>query len=320
MEQPRWWHLRPRPAAAGPFRFGSRGCRGYPRPVRALLAAVVTAALAAGLALAGCTGPGQARQHLAGSNTLHLAGSDTLLHLAAAWAEAFHARHPGVTLTVVGGGSGVGIKGLLLGVDDIALASRPAGAEEGREARRRGFALVATPVARDAVVVVVHPSNPVRALTIPQLRAIFSGRVGNWRELGGPDRPLVAFSRGFSSGTGQIFRELVYGREADPGPGVAQVPGSSLLHDEVARQPGAVGYLGYAYLTPRVRPVAVALGPGAAPVAPTPTNLAAGRYPLSRHLYFYTRGRPRGVAAAFIQFVLSPEGRRLALEHGYLPP
>lgn len=250
---------------------------------------------------------------------LHLAGSDTLLHLAAVWAEAYHATHPGVTVTVVGGGSGVGIQGLLLGVDDIALSSRPAGAAEQAEARRRGFALVGTPVARDAVVVVVHPSNPVVSLSRGQLRRIFSGEVQNWREVGGPDLPLLAFSRGFSSGTGQIFREVVFGPGEAGGDGVVQVPGSALLHDEVARQRGAVGYLGLAYLTPRVRPVAVAARDGGPAVAPTPANLLTGRYPLTRPLWFYTRGEPQGAAADFIRFVLSPQGQRIATEHGYLP-
>jgi len=132
-----------------------------------------------------------------------------MVNLALAWAEAYTAQHPEVSIAVTGGGSGTGIAALINGTVDIANASREMKPEEVAEARARGIEPVQHVVARDAIAVVVHPDNPVDRLTIPQLAAIFTGEITNWQEVGGEDRPIVLLSRESNSGTYMYFLEQV---------------------------------------------------------------------------------------------------------------
>lgn len=284
-------------------------------------AVILLAVLAARMALVAGS---RSRPAPAEASRVDVVGSDTALPLAVRWAEDFHRRHPDVRISVTGGGSAVGLACLAQGLCQVAASSRPAAPEELSRARAAGRPLRAHPAALDAVAVIVHPSNAVPSLTFPQLRAIYSGRVTNWRQVGGPDRPLVALSRGAGSGTGQIFEEAVFGPPGaragpDDVPRARQVPGSALLHDDVARTPEAIGYVGVGYVTPAVRAVPVARTPAEPPVPPAVHLIAGGRYPLVRPILLYTAASPSAAARAFADHALGPEGQARVAEAGFVP-
>ena len=251
--------------------------------------------------------------------TLSLKGSDTMVILAQRWAEAFMEGRPeAVRVQVTGGGSGVGIAALINGTADVAKASRPL-----KEAERRllvksyGLDPVETPVARDGVAFYVNAGNPVRALTVEELRRIYTGELRSWREVGGLDEPILVYSRENSSGTYAYVKEAVLGK-ADFAPTAQPLPGTAAVVNAVAQSRNAIGYGGAAYLA-GVKELEVAAGPGKPASLPTKANVVAGTYPLSRDLFLVTRGPPAGDARVFIDFVLSPEGQALVEQVGYFP-
>jgi len=152
--------------------------------------------LAMALAMAGCA-PADASVVAASSTveTVENKGSDTLVNLALAWAEAYMQLNPEVRISVTGGGSGTGIAAMINGTVHIANASREMKSEEIEAARANGIEPIEFTVARDAIAVIVHPDNPVQQLTLQQISDIYTGKITNWRELGGEDRPIVLLSR-----------------------------------------------------------------------------------------------------------------------------
>ena len=139
-------------------------------------------------------------------------GSDTMVNLALAWAERYQQLHPEVRISVTGGGSGTGIAALINGTVDIANASRSIKPEEAEEAKANGIEAIEFTVARDAIAIIVHPRNPVNQLTLQQISDIYSGKINNWREVGGDNRPIVRLSRETNSGTHVYFLEAVLRR------------------------------------------------------------------------------------------------------------
>ena len=175
---------------------------------------------------------------------LSVQGSDTMVLLAQRWASAYMGTHPGLRIEVSGGGSGIGVAALVNRTADLATCSRKIRAREV-EAYVRAFGVRPReyPVALDAVLVHVHPSNPVSALDFDQLSGLFSGRIRNWKEVGGKDQPVVLYGRESSSGTYEFFRETVlrggnYSSSLQPLQGSAQVAAS------VAADPGGLGFSG----------------------------------------------------------------------------
>ncbi|AYK15481.1 MAG: PstS family phosphate ABC transporter substrate-binding protein [Methanosarcina flavescens] len=252
----------------------------------------------------------------AGSQEISLKGSDTVLPLAQAEAEEFMNENPGKSVTVTGGGSGVGITALIDGEVDIATASREMRNEEVEYARVNGINPVEHAIAYDGISVIVNPQNPVSELTFGQLRGIYNGSVTNWKEVGGEDRPIVAISRDSSSGTYEYFKEeVLLGDEFRPD--ALTQPATGVIIGEVSQNPNAVGYIGVAYLDKSVKGLNLDGGNGSVP--PTPENIISGAYPLSRPLYFYTNGEPSGLTKEFIDFVMSEKGQNLISEVGYFP-
>ena len=197
------------------------------------LAAVISLAVLSGISCA----PDRSRP---AERSLQIKGSDTMVNLGQAWAEAFSALHPDVNLAVTGGGSGTGIAALLNGTCDIAESSRAVAEKEIAQAKAAGFVFNEELVALDGIVVVVHPSNPVGALTMNALREIFLGNVRNWRQVGGEDRPVVLLSREVNSGTHIFFKEHVLRRGKSKGPEefsprALMMPSSYAIAEEVAR-------------------------------------------------------------------------------------
>lgn len=259
-----------------------------------------------------------------GEVTIQNKGSDTMVNLALAWSEAYAQVEPGVRVAVTGGGSGTGIAALINGTVDIANASRSMSAEEKAAAIAAGFEAVEVPVALDAIAVVVHPSNPVTKLTVEQLADIFTGRVTNWQEVGGEDRPIVLVSRESNSGTYQYFLEHVVRRGSKENkdlfsPDALLMPSSEGISSEVRRNPNAIGYDGLGYVTPDQKVIWVAPEAGAPYIAPTLESVKDGTYPIARPLFMVTRGRLVGPAAAYLAWIQGSQGQAIVRELGFVP-
>lgn len=251
-------------------------------------------------------------------------GSDTMVNLALAWAETYQKRCPEVRIAVTGGGSGTGIAGLINGTVDVANASRGMKPEERNLAEENGITPVEHVVARDAIAVVVHPSNPVDRLTLQQLSDMFSGVITNWSEVGGDDRPIVLLSRESNSGTHVYFLEHVV-RLGDPdsrklfSPDTLLMPSSEGISAEVRQNPNSIGYDGLGYVTPDQKTIAVATSAEGPFVFPSIETVNSGAYPIARDLYMYTAGEPEGVIADYLAWILSPEGQVIVGELGFVP-
>src|SRR5512141_2633652 len=194
-------------------------------------------------------------------------GSDTIVNLALAWAERYRAEHPEVRISVTGGGSGTGIASLINKTVDIANASRQIKAEEVAEAKANGVEPVEHIIARDAIAVIVNPENPVSQLTLKQISDIYSGKISNWSEVGGENRPIVRLSRETNSGTHVYFLETVLrlGNSKDKSifsQDTLLLPSSEGIIAEVSSNPNAIGYDGLGYATSDVKILAVASKPG----------------------------------------------------------
>ena len=250
-------------------------------------------------------------------------GSDTLVNLALAWAEAYMKLRPEVRISVTGGGSGTGIAAMINGTVSIANASRAMRPEEIAAARDNGIIPVEFVVARDAIAVVVNPSNPVDGLTFQQISDIYVGRITNWSQVGGQDRPIVLLSRESNSGTYVHFLENVIrlgDKKSDLlfSPDTLLMPSSEGISAEVHRNPNAIGYDGLGYVTPDQKVVGVARDANSPYVLPGVDTVNDGSYPISRPLHMYTAGEPKGEIGAYLDWILGA-GQALAPELGFVP-
>lgn len=257
------------------------------------------------------------------TQTIENKGSDTLVNLALAWAETYMQVHPDVRISVTGGGSGTGIAAMINGTVDIANASRKMKSEEVAASESNGVTPVEFVVARDAIAVVVHPSNPIQALTLEQISDIYTGKITNWSQLGGEDRPIVLLSRESNSGTYVYFLENVI-RQGDKesdllfSPDTLLMPSSEGISSEVRQNPNAIGYDGLGYVTPDQKMLAVARDASTPYVLPSAETVNNGTYPVSRPLYMYTAGQPTGQVKTYLEWVLS-EGQSLVSKLGFVP-
>jgi phosphate transport system substrate-binding protein len=247
-----------------------------------------------------------------------------MVNLALAWAERYMAEHPDVRISVTGGGSGTGIAAMINGTVDIANASRAIKPEEIEAAQTNGINPVEHVVARDAIAVIVHHSNPVSQLTIQQISDIYSGKITNWKEVGGEDRPIVRLSRETNSGTHVFFLEEVVrqGRKDDKtlfSPDTLLMPSSEGITAEVRDNPNAIGYDGLGYVTPEVKTVAVSENPDGPFVLPSAETVHSGQYPVARDLYIYTVGEPQGTIKAYLDWILGDEAQQIVQELGFVP-
>ncbi|MDI6641128.1 MAG: phosphate ABC transporter substrate-binding protein [Elusimicrobiota bacterium] len=259
------------------------------------------------------------------SQSIQIKGSDTMVNLVQAWAEEFMKINPEKSIAVTGGGSGIGIAALLDGTCDIAESSRKMTSKELELAKLKRIQVKEFIVGYDGIAVVVHPSNPVEKLTIAQLSDIFTGRITNWKYLGGKDRKIVLLSREVNSGTHVYFKEQVLsGKEFSPE--ALLVPSSQAIADEVAQNHQAIGYFGMGYISKSQKVIAIASQEDGKYYMPTKENIINKKYPISRPLFMYTRvekggerGEPKGLVKEFIDFVLSPDGQKLVTELDFVP-
>jgi phosphate transport system substrate-binding protein len=250
--------------------------------------------------------------------TVTVKGSDTMVILGQRWAETYMKANPDARIQVTGGGSGTGIAALINGGTDICEASRPMKDKEKEMVKaRHGKEPVETPVALDGVAIYVHQSSPIQRLTQIQLKQVYTGRVINWRDLGGPDQRIVAYSRENNSGTYVFFKEHVLNNE-DFARDIQTLPGTAAVVNAVSKDPASLGYGGVAYSS-GIKDLAISKDQTSEAVKPSLENVQSGKYPLSRQLFFYTVGEPTGATKAFIDWVLSPEGQKVCEAVGYYP-
>jgi phosphate transport system substrate-binding protein len=244
-------------------------------------------------------------------------GSTTVLPFAQIAVERFAAAHPEVKISISGGGTGNGIKGLIDKTTHIANASREIKNSEVEQAKAKGVTPFETAVALDCIVPLVHPSNPVESLTFAQLKKIYTGEVVNWKDVGGEDAPIAVVGRDSSSGTYGTWQELVVekgdGEQKSRVTPKAQVTASSgAMLTTVAGNKYAIGYDGIGYVNKTVK--AVSVEGIEASIATAKDNT----YPLSRKLYMYTNGEPSGDVKAFIDYVLSADGQKIVTDTGFI--
>jgi phosphate transport system substrate-binding protein len=275
------------------------------RPIRAILTAV---ALSAGLLGAG----------RASAGTITVKGSDTMVVMGQRWAEEFMKKKPDMTIQVTGGGSGTGISALINGTTDVCESSRSMKDSEKKQLTdKTGAPPIEIPVAKDGLSVYVHESNPISELTMAQLKAIFTGKVTSWKELGGSDAKLIPYSRENSSGTYVFFKEHVLDN-ADFTPRAQNMPGTAAVVNAVSKEKFSIGYGGAAYAK-GIKILKVKADAASAAIGPSDATIRDGSYALSRPLFFYVRAKPSADIKAFTDWVLSPEGQSIVTKVGYFP-
>jgi phosphate transport system substrate-binding protein len=273
--------------------------------------------------LTGCTGSASA-QNSQSATYIENKGSDTIVNLALAWAERYQNNNAEIRISVTGGGSGTGIAALLNGTVSIANSSRDIKPEEIEAARAKGIEPIEFVIARDAIAVIVHPDNPVSALTLQQLSDIYSGKINRWNEIGGEDRPIVRLSRETNSGTHVYFLETVLRLgEKDNKTLFAQntllLPSSEGIIHEVRQNPNAIGYDGLGYVPHDLKVIAIATQAGGVFVRPSIETVNNNTYPIARDLYMYTAGEPQGIIKDYIEWILSAEAQEIVSKLGFVP-
>ncbi len=258
-------------------------------------------ALFSAVAITGC-GP-----RVGGEHQLIVTGSTTILPIASIAAEDFQRANPDEKVLVSGVGSSAGIESVSQGTSDIGTSSRDLKPEE------EAFGLVDTPIAHDAIAVIVNPENRVDGLTTGQLRDIFRGVLTNWSEVGGADLRIALVNRDEASGTREAFRKIVMNDHPFE-PRAVILPGTGQVRSVVAQTPGAIGYISLGFVNKEVKGLRVD------GVEPSPDTVADGVYPISRLLHYFTKGEPSGLAAEYIDYVLSDEVQLGAVtDAGFIP-
>lgn len=248
----------------------------------------------------------------ASAGKIVLEGSTTVLPIAQKAAEVYMKANPAADLSVRGGGSGVGIASIIDGTCDIADASRAIKPSELEKAAKKGRDLKAHVIAMDGISHILHPSNPMSGLTREQIKKLYTTRVKNWKEIGGPDLKIVVISRDSASGTFEAFSELVLDKKKVRPDAIMQASNQGIA-SIVARTPGAIGYVGLGYVTDAVKAIAVD------GVMPDRQSVLRSKYAISRPLFMYTIGAPQGDIKKFLDFLKGPEGQKIVAEEGFVP-
>jgi phosphate transport system substrate-binding protein len=250
---------------------------------------------------AGCSDEGGQRDQVI------VTGSTTILPIAEVAGEMYGEEHKDVSVLVSGLGSSAGIESVAKGSSDIGTSSRELKDPE------KELGLVDTPIAYDAIAVIVNPKNPVRELTTEQVRKIFAGEITNWNEVGGPDMTIGLVNRDEASGTREAFSKLVM----DEKPfdlGAVVLPGTGQVRAVVSEVEYAIAYISLGFVTDEVKAVAID------GVAPSEEAVVGGTYKVQRVLHFFTEGEPTGNAKGYIDYVLSAQVQdSVVREAGFIP-
>jgi phosphate transport system substrate-binding protein len=245
---------------------------------------------------------------------LHIEGSTTVGPIADGFVEVFQKMYPDVTITLNKSGSGTGAAALIDGRCDIATMSRFMKDQEFKDAVAKNVFPVANVVAMDGVCIVVHPSNPISAVTSEQVRDIYTGKITNWKQLGGPDIQIVVISRDTSSGTYETFESFIM-KGQKLAPSVENVSTNPQAFARVKNTPGAVGYVGFGFVQTGVKELTLD------GITPSRQTILSGKYPVSRPLFMFTNGYPPlgSIAQKFITFYLTERGQEVIEEKGFVP-
>ena len=243
---------------------------------------------------------------------LVVTGSTTVLPIAQAAAEAYMEKNQVAEILVAGGGSSVGVQTVGDMNSGIGMSSRDLKAEE----KARYPALVQHTIARDCIVVIVHPSNPVSALTLDQVRGIYNGTIPSWEKVGGGLSAFVVIGRDSASGTREYFTEHVMQKEKYRSD-MREMNSNGAIAQYVARNRDAIGYVGLGYLSGEVKGLAITSR--GTPVEPSVATVLSGTYPISRSLYMFTSGTPSGLTKDYLDFLMSPEGQQIVEKEGFVP-
>ena len=257
--------------------------------------------------------------------TVKIKGSDTEVNLVLQLAETFMDSDPAVSISITGGGSGVGIAALLNRKTDIANSSRELTPQEILMASQRGVHLLPHIFAADAIAIIVHPAVGIDSLSIADLGKIYAGEIKDWQQLGGKPGEISLYGRQSNSGTFIYFREKVLGKDFSPA--LKQMNGTAQIIEAVKHDPHGIGYASLGYVSdkngrPRegfkvLKIRSKEYGKGLSPL--DSEALRAGLYPLTRPLYQFTDGQPKGKAAGFLAFEKSEIAKQIILQNGYLP-
>ncbi len=244
-------------------------------------------------------------------------GSDTMLPLSQKEAESFMKSNPSQKITVTGGGSGVGISALIAGTTDLAQASRRIKFDEKQKLQEGGKTVKEVIAAYDALAIVVHPSNKVKNLTREQLEGIFTGKIKNWKEVGGDDMKIIPYSRETSSGTYEFFKESVL-KNKNYMSGIMSMPATGAIIQSISQTKGAIGYVGLAYINKSVKTIHVSYDKGKTYVEPSVANAKNKTYPIVRPLYYYYEAKSEKIVKPYLDYVLSSAGQQIVSQIGYI--
>lgn len=241
-------------------------------------------------------------------------GSTTVGPISKSFADFYKENHSGVNITISESGSGNGVKSLMNNACDIANMSRFMKPAEFKSCVDKGILPVAHVVAFDGLAVVVNPKNPVKALTVSQIADIYTGKISNWKQLGGEDAKIVVVSRDTNSGTYETFNELVL-KKAAITKDAEYVGSNGQARTRVNTTKNAIAYVGLGFVDDTVKPLSVE------GILPTAKSVSTGKYPIARPLYMFTNGYPKMGSDVynFVTLHLSKEGREIVSDLGYIP-
>ena len=244
-------------------------------------------------------------------------GSDTCLPLSQKEAESYQKTNPSANVTVTGGGSGVGISALIEGTTDIAQSSRKIKFDERQKMQESGKSVKEVIVAYDALAVIVNPANTVEKLTREQLESVFTGKITNWKELGGADERIIPYARESSSGTFEFFKEIVLNNRNYMA-GIMSMPATGAIVQSISQTKGAIGYVGLAYINNNIKAVKVSYDQGKNYVEPSVANAKNETYPIVRPLIYYYEAKSETTVKPFLDYVLSTTGQKIVEEIGFI--
>ncbi|MBY0425407.1 MAG: PstS family phosphate ABC transporter substrate-binding protein [Cytophagales bacterium] len=248
---------------------------------------------------------------------INIKGSDTMLPLVQRLAEEYSKKTKGTEIAVTGGGSGVGITALKDGSTDIAMSSRPIKMSEKLKFEESGKKISETAIAIDPLAVIVNPSNPIVKITKDQLDGIFTGKITNWKEVGGPNLAIIVYTRESSSGTYEYFKEHVLEKKEYTSKALS-MPANTAIVQSVGQTPGAIGYVGFVYVNKKVKALPVSFD-NKIFVSPTVANAKNNTYPITRSLFFYNANTDDKKLKPLFDYVLSKDGQNFVSSTGFIP-
>ena len=239
--------------------------------------------------------------------TIKISGGTAHIPVMKEAAKRIMTANPKIQITIAGGGSGVGIKQVGEGLVDIGNSGRK---PTDQEINKYGLKMFKWAV--DGVGVIVNPKNPVRSLTKPRLKEIFAGTATSWNAFGGPDKTINLYTRDEASGTRSVFWKKALDKGAITA-GANFVVSNGAMKSAVANDPYGIGYVSVGHMDESVAPV------GLDNVIPTMETVKSGTYKVARGLYSNTTGKPSGLTVLFINYLLGPDGQKIASKKGFIP-